>query len=169
MPVQMTISSSVEFSRDMYRLDEAGQLTTVEADRDQYSNPKPGPYTLEVSGVSDPFEMDDTFAKEAGKKKMMVRVELTVRDHARAARNGQMFSLLMKLSTHEKATLGRVIRAIRGEVSEGEEFELTDILGGKFVGMVGETDSGNPNLPNGSIMPLGGDEDEDDDEPNPFK
>jgi len=167
MPIQMTISSTVEFSRDMYRLDERGQVVTVEAERDEYVKPKPGPYTLEVSGVSDPFEMDDTFASEAGKKKMMVRVELTVRDHAKVVRNGGTFSLLMKLSTHEKSTLGRVIRSIRGEVQDGEAFDLTDILGGKFLGMVGETDAGNPNLPNGSIMPLGGDDD--DDEDNPFK
>jgi len=164
----MTIQSNVEFSRDMYRLNGKGELVTVEADRDEYVNPKPGPYQLEVSGISDPFELDDIY--NPGKMKTMVRVELTVRNHEKSARNGKTFSLLMKLSPHEKATLGRVIRAIRGEVQDGETFELTDLLGGKFIGMVGETDAGNANLPNGSIMPVGSDDDDDEEESdNPFK
>ena len=166
MPVQMTIPSSAQFSRKMYRPDGKGGWTEVEADRDEYVNPKPGHYVLEVTGVSGPFPMDDIY--NPGTEVMKVRVELTVRDHEKAARNGKMFSLLMKFSPHEKATLGKIVRCVRGEVQEGEDFDLTDILGGKFQGMVGETDGGNPNLPNGSIMPLGGDDDEDD-EDNPFK
>jgi len=163
----MTIPTAVQFSRDMYRHDDRGRVVTVEADRNEYVNPKPGHYILEVTGVSDPFPMDDIY--DPGTEVIKVRMELTVRNHEKAARNGQMFSLLMKFSPHEKATLGKIVRCVRGDVREGEDFDLTDILGGKFQGMVGETDGGNPNLPNGSIMPLGGDDDEDDDKDNPFK
>lgn len=167
MPLTMTNTNTA--SNELYRKDAGGGITLVKVDRETYVVPKPGPYTLELTGLSEPFEMADTF--NDGAMKTMVRVEVAIRDHAKANRNGQRFSVLMKLSLNERASLGKVIAAIQGRaLKPNEEVELTDFLGGKFTASVGNNlDGTRANIASDSILPLDTeDDDADDDGDNPF-
>ncbi|MDQ3540706.1 MAG: hypothetical protein M3440_08475 [Chloroflexota bacterium] len=163
MPLTMTNTNTA--SNELYRKDAGGGTSLVRVDRETYVVPKPGPYTLELTGLSEPFELADTF--NDGAMKMMVRVEVAIRDHAKANRNGQRFSVLMKLSLNERASLGKVVAAINGRaLKPNEEVELTDFLGGRFSASVGNNLEGTrANIASDSILPIEADDDEGD---NPF-
>lgn len=151
----------------MWRRGPNGKPVTVEADRSEYAELKTGPYTFELTGISDIFEMDISpqYQKPGGQtKKNMVRVEVTVREPAKRA--GLVFSDLMTASLHETANLGKVSRAILGrDLEPSETFDGKDLLGGLFVATVVPNQTGTRNKLGGdSIVKVDSD---DDDEPVP--
>lgn len=172
MGFTLTKKASADLNFTMHRLDEDGELFDIEPERDEYQVPEPDLYTLNLVGYSDAFELDDIY--NPGKKKEMIRIELETTGHRRSKRNGLVFTVLVKPSLHEKATLGKIITAIMGvkEIPEGEQVEMVDMLGKSFRASVSVSDKGNALLNNGSILPpekpFDDDEEEEEEADNPF-
>lgn len=146
---------------ELWRRMPDGTTKLVAVDRSEYIEPKVGSYVLRLTGLSDPFEMDDTYNPDGGKKNM-VRIEVEVVQPPK--RSGQRWSELERASIHEKSTLGKIFRAIsKQDIPRGANIEGNDYLNGIFMAMVVMNEKGTrTKIGSDSILPY---DDEDDEGP----
>ena len=139
----LTVSSGGSIT-PMFRRNGRGQIEEVMPEQDEYQTPPKGTRArIELSGISDVFEMTTQFSDAPVSK---VRVEYTIRkgtSNAGKMLEGKRFTEIMTWTIGPKSNLGRLIGAIRGTpVQPGEAINPDDYIGATFVTTTSTTDDG---------------------------
>lgn len=128
----------------MYRRNGNGQIVEVMPEQDEYQTPPRGTRArVELSGISDVFEMKTQFSDEPVKK---CRVEYTIRkgtSNAAKMLEGKRFTEIHTWTVGPKSNLGKLIGALRGApIEPGEAVNPDDYIGATFVVTISTTDDG---------------------------
>ena len=138
----LTVSSGA--ITPMFRRNDAGKIVEVMPEQDEYQTPPKGTRArVELSGISDTFEMTTQFSDTPVTK---VRVEYTIRKGTTGvgkALEGKRFTEIHTWTIGPKSNLGKLIGAIRGTVvAPGESINPDDYIGTTFVATISTTDDG---------------------------
>lgn len=115
------------------RKDPAGNLVKTEQTQEErfaHVVPPMAEYEVLVRGFAEPFEM--MFDNKPQRK---TRLELVIQNEGPG--KGKTCTILVGWSIGPKSYLGKVYRATTGEnVTQGGEYDITKILGGRFRAML---------------------------------
>ena len=154
-----------DYSTILHRL-VGGKIVVEEMQRNLYGVPKDGEYTLEITGIAEPFEMTSELYGTQAK----TRVEYTIRG---GKGDGRMFTDLYTWSLGAKSNLGKIATAALGGVAPNVgQFELENLLGKQVKAYVTQSerldDNGKPlfaKVTIDTVKPVAAaDDDEDEDE-----
>jgi hypothetical protein len=125
----------------MWRRDKNGTRFQAEPQREEYSTPVKGTYLLELTGIAEPFEMDNHF--KPGEKVLKTRIEFTVKRSRNGLSDGKRFTGLYTWSLGKKSNMGALMNAITpGGMREGDPVRLTNKIGTTFKCFVTNSDDG---------------------------
>lgn len=138
----LTVSSGAV--TPMWRRDGRGILEMVEPDGGEYATPMKGSRgRIELSGISDTFEMESQYSDTPVTK---VRVEyrmLKPGNNSARQVEGKRFTEIMTWTMGPKSTLGKMIGTLRGSpVAAGEAINVDDFIGTTFVCTTTTSDDG---------------------------
>lgn len=136
-----TLSAAQGAATVWVRKDAQGNVVTHEQTQDErmaHVVPPRGEYTLIVRSFAEPFEMARA-EQFGGGMQTMTRLELEIAD---GRGKGKTCVLLCGWSIGPRSNLGKVYRAVTGKaVDNGGEYDVAEILGGRFVAYLQPSDA----------------------------
>lgn len=130
----------------MWRRDDNGDLYQDEPEPNDYRTPPRGTRgRIQLTGISDKFEMPNKFSDKPDATVTKVRLEFEIVKAAGKHKDaeGILFTDLYTLSTHPKANFGKLLGTLRGrEIQLGETVDYDAFISTTFIAMTRLSDDG---------------------------